>query len=233
MSVINILPKLAPNNVFTTFTQIPTSFEIVFSDPWFVVVHKPHGMATHPGRGIFTPSALETLRKILGSWVYPIHRLDQATSGLLLFGRTPDAARAGQKMIQSPHFVKTYIALVRGYLPQSGTIEAPIDQKPACSSWETINTFEEPWPSSQHPTSRYSLVYLHPKTGRTHQLRRHLHHISHPIIGDSRYGDGFHNKIMKEISGEKRLCLHSISLSGIHPMTMEPVIWTDPFGFKT
>lgn len=216
---------------FSLFLRFTPHFEIAYQDPWFVVVHKPSAMATHPGPGVLTPSALETLRDHLRSWVYPVHRLDQGTSGLLIFGLSSEAARAGQQMIMAADFRKIYVALIRGVLsPQEGSIDYPIDQKPALTHWQTLRTFECPWPSARHPTSRYSLVGLAPQTGRTHQLRRHLHHLSHPIIGDSRYGDGRHNRKMEELLGQKRLCLHCLQLSGTHPFTQKPVVWRDERG---
>ena len=217
---------------FSLFLQLTPTFKILYSDPWFVLVSKPHGMATHPGRGILIPSAMETLRNHLGTWVYPVHRLDQATSGVLLFGLSPEAARAGQALFQSKEIRKTYIALVRGTLPSAGTINSTLDQKPAMTTWQGIQTFETPWPSAHHATSRYTLLLLRPVTGRTHQLRRHMHRISHPIIGDSRYGDGFHNRLMEQTAGKKRLCLHSLELSGLHPVTHEPIVWRDDDAIK-
>jgi tRNA pseudouridine65 synthase len=161
-----------------------------------------------------------------------VHRLDKGTSGALAFALDPDTARALAGQFAGKQVRKTYIAIVRGWPPASGVIDHPLDAvrdpcapatgsgaKPCRTAYRTLATVELPLRVDRYPTSRYALVELEPETGRRHQLRRHLAHLAHPIIGDSTYGKGRHNRLFAERYGVRRLLLACIGLEFAHPAT--------------
>ncbi|MDH5227491.1 MAG: pseudouridine synthase [Gammaproteobacteria bacterium] len=195
---------------------------ILYRDERLVVVDKPSGLLVHrsPIDRHETRFALQLLRDQLGQRVYTIHRLDKGTSGVLAFGLDPDTAREYSALFAQREVVKTYVALVRGWPEAEGVIERPLaavedersgpqDMRPraAQTAYRRIATFELPVRVDRYPTSRYALVELNPHTGRRHQLRRHLSGASHPIVGDSTYGKGIHNRLFRELFGVQRLLL--------------------------
>jgi tRNA pseudouridine65 synthase len=200
----------------------PETLPILYRDERLVVVDKPSGLLVHrsPIDRHETRFALQLLRDQLGQRVYTIHRLDKGTSGVLAFGLNPDAAREYSAIFAQRGVVKTYVALVRGWPAEEGTIDRPLaavddersDPRPAepresRTAFRRIATFELPMRVDRYPTSRYALVELTPHTGRRHQLRRHLAGASHPIVGDSTYGKGRHNRLFREQFGVQRLLL--------------------------
>lgn len=212
----------------------------VYRDHWLLAVHKPAGLLVHrsPIDRHETEFALQYARTLNdGEHVYPVHRLDRPTSGLLLFARDPDTASALGKMFMAGQVVKTYLAMVRGWTPEEGVIEHPLREHPtdrrckddpqplrdAKSAYSRLATAEIPVEIEGYPTSRYSLVQLAPQTGRKHQLRRHMQHISHPIIGDTNYGRTRHNHYFAERFGHSRLMLAATAMAFQHPMTGESV----------
>ena len=195
---------------------------ILYRDERLVVVDKPSGLLVHrsPIDRHETRFALQLLRDQLGQRVYTIHRLDKGTSGVLAFGLDPDTAREYSALFAQREVVKTYVALVRGWPEVEGVIERPLaavedersgpqDMRPreAQTAYRRIATFELPVRVDRYPSSRYALVELSPHTGRRHQLRRHLSGASHPIVGDSTYGKGVHNRLFRELFGLQRLLL--------------------------
>jgi tRNA pseudouridine65 synthase len=158
-----------------------------------------------------------------GRWVYPVHRLDRGTSGVLVFALTKEIAARVAAAFATGAIDKRYIALTRGIVAEAGVIDHPIaklsggERKPARTEFVRLSTFE-----------RYSLVQARPLTGRLHQLRRHFKHHSHPIIGDTRYGDGVHNRMFRERFGLHRLALHAASLTLHHPGSGEPLALRAP-----
>lgn len=193
--------------------------EVLYRDEVLLVVNKPSGLLTHRGLANDRDNALVRARAIAGCYVHPVHRLDRATSGVLVFALDAEAARVLGKQVESGGWGKRYLALVRGATADAFEIdyalpalEAPRDaeRKPARTSLRTLGRFE-----------RSSLLECIPHTGRPHQLRRHLKHISHPIAGDTRYGDGKHNRALRERFGLYRLALHAASLSLTHPRSGE------------
>jgi tRNA pseudouridine65 synthase len=195
---------------------------ILYRDERLVVVDKPSGLLVHrsPIDRHETRFALQLLRDQLGQRVYTIHRLDKGTSGAIAFGLDPDTARDYSALFAQREVVKTYVALVRGWPEPEGVIERPLaavedersgaqDMRPreAQTAFRRIATFELPVRVDRYPTSRYALVELNPHTGRRHQLRRHLSGSSHPIVGDSTYGKGVHNRLFRELFGVQRLLL--------------------------
>lgn len=208
----------------------------IYRDQWLLVVHKPAGLLVHrsPIDAHETEFALQYARTMNGGGhVYPVHRLDRPTSGLLVFARDPDTASALGKALMAGEVSKTYLAMVRGWIPEEGFIDHPLRDEPedkrlkdepqplreARTRYRRLATTEIPVQIEGHPTSRYSLVALYPETGRKHQLRRHMKHISHPIIGDAYHGRGRHNRYFAERFGQGRLMLAATGIAFLHPVT--------------
>lgn len=207
---------------------------VLYRDDWLLAVHKPAGLLVHrsPIDRHETRFALQYARALNnGRHVYPIHRLDRPTSGVLVFARDPGTASVlGQKMMAGA-VRKTYLAIVRGWPPAEGVIDYPLRDEPedrrlkgreqpvreAVTRYRTLATTELPVAIERYPTSRYALLELSPETGRKHQLRRHLKHISHPIIGDANHGRGRHNRYFAERFGQGRLLLAATALEFEHP----------------
>jgi len=221
---------------------------IHYEDEYLIAVSKPAGMLVHRTRIASGESSflLQQARDLTGRYLYPVHRLDRPTSGIVLFATTPEAARALSESFRTNAVGKTYIAVVRGWIEERGTIDSALDKpsdevigkaktgrfapKEALTEYIRLATAEVPFPVSRHSTSRYSLVKLHPLTGRRHQIRRHLRRISHPIIGDVEYGDGRHNRFFRNHFGIRRLLLHAWKITIPHPRTGNPFTVTDPIG---
>ncbi|BBL72119.1 pseudouridine synthase [Methylogaea oryzae] len=219
---------------------------IVYQDDHFVAVHKPSGLLVHRTVLDFHERrfALQILRDQLGRKVYPVHRLDKGTSGLLLFALNPDVARALSGLFETQQVHKTYLAVVRGHPPEQGEIDHPLVKRPDDMEWvgeaqecgaqaaltryRRLATAELPYPVDRYPSSRYALLQLEPATGRRHQLRRHLKHISHPIIGDATYGKGKHNRLFQELYGSSRLLLACVALRFAHPVSGEALALEAP-----
>ena len=210
--------------------------QILYQDEHLVAVAKPSGMFVH--RSDADRSAelvvVQELRDQLEQNIYPVHRLDRATSGLLLLARTRNAAAACGKMFSERRVKKTYHALVRGYTAAEGQIDTPLvssrgREKPAGHPWtepqlavtryRTLYRLEIPIALGEHATIRCSLIEAHPETGRYHQLRRHFNYVSHPVIGDTSHGDGRHNRLYREHFAAERLMLAAVRLEFIHPVT--------------
>jgi tRNA pseudouridine65 synthase len=185
--------------------------------------------------------ALQLVRNIVGKQVFPLHRLDKATSGVLLFALTKPMAAKMAALFRNRQVRKRYLAVVRGFIPENGVINHPLkeisDKKtdeasdktlahPAVTSYRRLATVEIDQAVDKYPTSRYSLVELLPATGRRHQLRRHMAHLSHPIIGDTVYGKGKHNRFFRENFGNQGLLLCAVELAFMHPETHDPLVIT-------
>ena len=209
------------------FTNRQTDMRVLFRDEVLVAVEKPAGLLVH--RTALAPgerrAAVQLLRDQLGQRVLPVHRLDRATSGVLLFALDrATAARLGEAFVT--HAVrKTYLAVVRGHPPESGEVDHPLSPRPGATAvaartrWRRLATCELPVRVDRYPTSRYALVELEPVTGRRHQLRRHLQHLSHPVIGDTIYGKARHNHLFEERFGVRALLLACTALEFAHPAT--------------
>ena len=212
--------------------------EIVHRDESCVVINKPAGMLVHRTSldHLETVFAVQVLRDQIGMKVHPVHRLDKPTSGLLLFALNVEALKELQEQFREGEVMKTYWAVVRGYIDASGTIDYPLKrevdayaktgsakEQEAVTHYRCMAQTELPIPVGRYPTSRYSLVELKPKTGRKHQLRRHMAHLRHPIVGDTRHGDGVHNRFFREQFGVHRLLLHARKLSFKNPVNQDQV----------
>ena len=187
---------------------------ILYQDDACVVVDKPSGMIVHRGWANDDVDLLRMTRNALGRYVYPLHRLDRGASGAVLFALNEDAARILNRSFADRSMDKRYLALTRGHPAEHGLIDHPIprapgeERVPAQTEYFRVGTFE-----------RYALVVAVPKTGRLHQIRRHLKHISCPLIGDVRYGKGEHNRLFREQYALDRLALHAAALRFTHPST--------------
>lgn len=208
----------------------------LYRDDWLLIVHKPAGLLVHrsPIDRHETEFALQYARALNGGeHVYPVHRLDRPTSGLLVFARDRQTASLLGKAFIAGAVAKTYLAMVRGWSPESGLIDHPLrgeaegrrrkaEPQPvreARTHYRRLACTEIPVEIEGYPVSRYSLLELKPETGRRHQLRRHMKHISHPIIGDANHGRGRHNRYFAERFGEGRLMLAATELAFQHPIT--------------
>jgi tRNA pseudouridine65 synthase len=218
--------------------------DILYQDPCLVAVHKPSGLLVH--RSLIdkreTRFALQQVRDQIGRRVYPVHRLDKPTSGVLLFALDQETARQITAQFTAGRVHKTYRAIVRGYTETVGVIDYALreekdpmtDPRPdadkapqqAVTHYRRLATAEVQHPIGRYPSARYSLVELHPKTGRRHQLRRHLKHIFHPIVGDTTHGDGCHNRFFRQHFDNRRLLLAATALHFAHPGSGEPMTIT-------
>lgn len=191
-------------------------------DPDLVAIDKPAGLLVHPS-GLDAHearNALHLLRDQLGERLWPLHRLDKGTSGVLLFGRNVEAARRWGSAFEEGLVRKRYLALVRGWPPQAGEIDQPLARDPelpsagqprlaAVTRYRRLASFDWPFGDGRHPTSRYALVEAEPLTGRRHQIRRHFKQIAHPLVGDATHGKGAHNRAVAQWLGVQRLWLHA------------------------
>ena len=176
---------------------------------------------SHYARNIEEESLMEIL-KANGYNVFPIHRLDRKTSGVLMLAKSKEFVAPFQSMMERNEVNKVYHALVRGHIAESGTIDSPVkndrgNYKEALTHFRCLKHFELPIAVEPYPNSRYSLVEFEPKTGRMHQLRIHANKISHPIIGDPKYGNRHHNHMFINEFGVDNLFLHAASLEFVHP----------------
>ncbi len=209
----------------------PVSFHILYEDPEFIAIHKPSGILVHRTRiSEDTVFVLQLLRDQVGHHVFPVHRLDRMTSGVLIFGKNKEAAGSLSELFREQKIEKKYLAVVRGHLPVKGIINYDLARSPdhqkqtALTHYCTLDQTEIPHAISRYPTSRYSLMEVMPKTGRFHQIRKHFAHLRHPVIGDRPHGDCKHNKYLREKLGISTMLLHAQSFSFIHPHTQKRVI---------
>ena len=198
---------------------MPREIPLLFEDAHLAIVDKPSGMLVHRGWANDPVVAMTLLRDQLGRHVFPVHRLDRGTSGVLVFALSSETAAALQKQFEEGAVHKRYLALVRG-IPKEGqgVVDHPVPKTedgprvPAVTAWRRLWSGE-----------RFSLVEAEPKTGRFHQIRRHLKHLGHPLVGDVNYGRGEINRLFRERYGLNRLALHARALSLRHPQTGEPL----------
>ena len=183
---------------------------ILHRDARCVAVDKPAGIATHRGWADDDDALLQIVRDTVNAYVYPIHRLDRGASGVVLFALDKEAARAFSDAWSTAD--KRYTAITRGHPPSHLVIDHAIPKAPGEARVEAVT---EVW--TRETFGRYAVVEARPHTGRLHQIRRHLKHISCPLIGDVRYGKGEHNRLFRTHHGLHRLALHCTSLSVAHP----------------
>lgn len=215
--------------------------KILYQDEYLVAVDKPPGLFVH--RSFMDKDeiyfALQLIRDQIGQYVYPLHRLDRPTSGVLLFALTQDVARLMGQAFSDRNIQKTYYALTRGHLLNDGEIDYPLKEKldelgdknvsrdkaaqSAITHYQSIATASLQVPLGKYTSVRYSLIKCLPHTGRRHQIRRHLAHLRFPIIGDINYGDNKQNPFFGEYFGFKRLMLIAKRVDFTHPITGQAI----------
>jgi len=219
---------------------------ILHRDEQLIAIDKPAGLLVHRSDidRHETRFAVQALRDQVGRRVQPVHRLDKGTSGVLLFALDGEASRGMAAQFERNEVAKTYLAVVRGWPPESGTITHPLSRthdeygnalaaaepQSARTDFRRLAIVDWPCAVDRHPTSRYALVALAPHTGRRHQLRRHLKHIAHPVVGDATHGKGVHNRFFRHEFGCHRLLLACIALRFRHPRTGDPLTIRAPLG---
>ncbi len=209
---------------------------ILFHDESLIAINKPYGWLTHksPIARDVELIVLQQLRSQINAYVYPIHRIDRKTTGVLLFGLSPEIHRKMSALFMQNLMSKDYFAIVRGYTSQNGIIDYDLKNESgksqhAITLYKTLLQSEIDLPSGKFDTSRYSLIHLQPKTGRMHQLRRHMSHIFHPIIGDRPHGCNKQNRLMKSHFGFTQMLLHARQLSFKHPLTNDAISIKAPY----
>ena len=218
---------------------------LLYRDDRIAVFNKPSGLLIHRSYidRAETRFALQMARDLLGQRVYPVHRLDKPTSGVLLFALSPEDAAVVTASFTAGKVRKRYLAVCRGITPENGTIDYPLveeqdrhdpyrqegkEPQEAVTTYRRLASVELPFAVGRYPTSRYSLVEAEPQTGRRHQIRRHFKHIFHPLVGDVNYGEGRHNRFFRDEFDCCRLLLHAAGLSFPHPADGKPVRFTAP-----
>lgn len=222
-----------------------TSIPVLYEDEQLIAVAKPSGMFVHRSAAdrSATEFVVQTVRDQLNCFVYPIHRLDRPTSGVLLLAKNSEAASIYATMFAERRMQKTYLALVRGFAEETGRIDRPLVSdkgrgRPATDPhsvpqdaetlYRTLERFEVNFPSGRHATTRCSLVEASPKTGRYHQIRRHMAGTSHPVIGDADHGDTKLNRVFQQRAGVTRLMLAAVRIEFVHPMTGSQIVINCP-----
>lgn len=206
--------------------------DVIFEDQYFIAINKPAGVLvhrTHLADAEEDLIAVKILEAQTGIKVFPIHRIDRPTTGVLIFAKSSEAASKMQPILTSSLVNKYYLCIVRGHLKEKeGLIDQPLKKKiygelqEAKTSFWVLDETTIPFNTTgRYPSSRYSLLLAHPHTGRMHQIRRHLAHKRHYIIGDSTHGDNTQNNFFRNEWGLNNLLLHAWKLSFIHPFTAQ------------
>ncbi|MBT8221156.1 MAG: pseudouridylate synthase [Bacteroidia bacterium] len=198
--------------------------EILYEDEFLVAINKPHGLLVHKSNIAKDAQefALQIARNQIGQRLYPVHRLDRKTSGILLFAKDKSTNSLMQQAFSKRLVQKQYLAIVRGYTNNKESIDYPLKNfkgmmQPSLTNFTTLNRTEISKSSGTFATSRYSLIKIHPITGRMHQIRKHMAHIMHPIIGDRPHGCNKQNRFFKETFNMTTMLLHASNLSFEHP----------------
>ncbi len=196
------------------------SIELLFVDEHVVVADKPSGLLVHRGWDDDDDVAMFRVRDAIGGYVYPVHRLDRGTSGALLFARSSEVAATLARTFEAGLVAKRYLALVRGGPPAEGVIDYAIQKREDGPRVPAVTRFRL---VGRSPVDRCSLIEAFPETGRLHQIRLHMRHIDHPLIGDVNHGSGVVNRHFRSEYGLRRLALHAHRLAFPHPITGAPV----------
>lgn len=197
--------------------------EILYEDEHLIAINKPHGLLVHRTRiaNDATVFALQLVRDRINQKVYPVHRIDRKTSGVLLFAKSKEALKDMQRLFSERKVIKSYTAIVRGFLESDGLIDYPLTEgnktQDASTSYKVTQEFEIDLAFGKFSTSRYSLLEISPQTGRFHQIRKHFAHIFHPIIGDRPHGCNKQNKLWKDQFEMTTMMLHAHILEFNYP----------------
>lgn len=204
--------------------------EILYRDNSLIAINKPHGLLVHK-TGLAADShefALQILRDQIGQMVFPVHRLDRKTGGVLLFSLNQEMLVKTKALFENREIEKKYLAIVRGFTPLSGIIEYPLKNdkgkiQEAKTEFKTLEMVEIPLAFGKYQTQRYSLVEVTPYHGRMHQIRKHFAHIMHPIIGDRPHGCNKQNKLFKDKWKMETMMLHAGELKFKNPESEKDV----------
>lgn len=209
-----------------------TRIDVLHEDEHLLAVDKPAGLAVHRSRlvGSDEDYLIDRLREQVDGPLYLAHRLDRATSGVLLVARSREMAAQLGRQLMARSVEKTYLAAVRGWPAEVGEIDYPLsgaslrgEPKHALTRWRRLATVEVPIEMGRYPQQRYALLEVNPETGRYRQIRRHFHHVSHHILGDTSHGRGDHNRLIRQHFGVHRLFLHAWRMGLAHPATGMPL----------
>ena len=211
-----------------TRTSLESAIEILHEDGELLAVNKPAGLLVHKSKiaSDETDFLLERIREQVGAHLYLAHRLDRATSGVLLLAKSREIAGELGRAFMAREVTKKYLAVVRGWPAAEGEIDYPLPgvrehgpRKPALTRWRTLATTTVPIEMGRYPEQRYALVEALPETGRYRQIRKHFHHVSHHIVGDTSHGRGDHNRLWRIHFGMHRMLLHAWRLEFAHPLS--------------
>lgn len=209
-----------------------TPLPLLYLDDHLLAVDKPAGLAVHRSRLVGADEAylMDRLRAQVDGPLHAVHRLDRATSGVLLVARDAVAAAELGRQLMARTVDKRYLAVVRGWPAEQGEIDYPLsgaslrgEAKPALTRWRRLATVEVPLALGRYAQQRYALLEVAPETGRYRQIRRHFHHVSHHLLGDTSHGRGDHNRLIRQHYGVHRLLLHAWRLGLVHPVTQRPL----------
>ena len=209
-----------------------TPLPLLYLDDHLLAVDKPAGLAVHRSRLVGADDAylMDRLREQVAGPLHAVHRLDRATSGVLLVARDAGVAADLGRQLMARTVHKHYLAVVRGWPAEQGEIDYPLsgaslrgEAKPALTRWRRLATVEVPLALGRYPQQRYALLDVAPETGRYRQIRRHFHHVSHHLLGDTSHGRGDHNRLIRQHYGVHRLLLHAWRLALVHPRTQQPL----------
>lgn len=210
---------------------------IIHCDPYVLAANKPAGLAAHRSHlvGRDDDYLVDRLRRAVEGPLHLVHRLDRGTSGVTLVARSKPVAASMGEAFMGRRVEKTYLAIVRGWPAEQGEIDHPLGGagknepvRPALTRWRRLAVTDVPIPLGRYERQRYALLELIPETGRYRQLRRHLHHVHHPIIGDATHGRGEHNRLFKQHFQSHRLLLHAWRLRFEHPVDGRPMLLEAP-----
>jgi tRNA pseudouridine65 synthase len=214
-----------------------TLIEIVHEDAALLAVNKPAGLLVHRSQiaADETDFLLERLQNQVGTSLFLAHRLDRATSGVVLLAKTREIAGELGRRFMAREVHKRYLAVVRGWPEGEGVIDYALadvrersPRKAALTRWRLLATTTVPIAIGKYPEQRYALVEAAPETGRYRQIRKHFHHISHHIIGDTSHGRGDHNRLWRMHFGMHRMLLHAWRLELAHPVDGTPLVLEAP-----
>lgn len=204
--------------------------EILYRDKYLIAINKPSGLLVHKSfySGEADTYAIQELRNQIGQKVFPVHRLDRKTSGVLLFTLDKDTLRTMSDQFASREVEKKYIAILRGWTKKEETIDYDLVnenevKQNAVTYYHRLQTSEIDLPFLKHQTSRYCLIEAIPETGRFHQLRKHFKHILHPILGCRKHGCNKQNKLWLRTFGVNKMTLHAHQLIFNHPLSKEKI----------
>ncbi len=210
---------------------------LLYLDEHLVAVNKPPGLAVHRSRlvGADDEYLMDRLREQVEGPLHAVHRLDRATSGVLLIARSSEIAAELGRQLMARTVAKSYLAVVRGWPAEEGEIDYPLsgsslrgEAKAALTRWRRLATVEVPIELGRYSQQRYALLDVSPETGRYRQIRRHFHHVSHHLLGDTSHGRGDHNRLIRQHFGVHRLMLHAWRLNVVHPATQQSLMLAAP-----